>query len=233
MTEREVDAIINRALSEGRRYLMEDESKKILKTYGIPVTKERLVTNLESALEWAGKIGFPVVLKVCSPDIIHKSDFGGVMLGLKTPIEVEEAYNKILNNIRGKKPQAKVLGVLVQEMVPHGYEIIVGATRDAQFGPVVMFGLGGVFVEVLEDVSFRLAPLTKEDGLEMMQEIKGFRLLKGFRNSEPADLEALADVITKVGRIITEQNEIMEMEINPFFVYSKGLIAVDARIILS
>jgi len=134
---------------------------------------------MNDAEKIAEEIGFPIVLKVYSPEIIHKSDIGGVIIGLKTPSEVKEAYMTIIKNISEKKPEAKILGVLVQEMVPKGYEVIVGAIRDAQFGPAVMFGLGGAFVEVLEDVSFRLAPLSKNEALEMMRDTKGFKLLEG------------------------------------------------------
>ncbi|MFQ6077174.1 MAG: acetate--CoA ligase family protein [Candidatus Bathyarchaeia archaeon] len=234
MKEREkANVIIENIRLEGRRSLTEHESKGILKAYGIPTTREGLAVNLEAALGLAEEIGFPLVLKVCSPDVVHKSDIGGVIVGLKTPSEVKEAYGGIVESVSKHKPRARILGVLVQEMVPPGHEVIVGATRDAQFGPVVMFGLGGVFVEVLRDVSFRLAPLTREEALELMRETRGFRLLEGFRGSKPADLEALADVVTKVGRIITELPEITEIDINPLFVYNKGVVAVDARVILS
>lgn len=234
MEEREKASLILKNLRlEGRTSLTEHESKRILKAYGIPTTREKLAMNLEAAMGLAEEIGFPLVLKVCSLDIVHKSDIGGVIVGLKTPSEVKEAYGRIIENVSKQMPQARILGVLVQEMVPQGQEVIVGATRDAQFGPVVMFGLGGVFVEALRDTSFRLAPLTKEEALEMMKETRGFRLLEGFRGSKPADLKALANVITKVGKIITELPEIAEIDINPIFVYEKGLVAVDARVILS
>jgi len=229
----EASLIVENFRLEGRRSLTEHESKGILKAYGVPTTREGLAVNLEVAMGLAEEIGFPLVLKVCSPDIVHKSDIGGVIVGLKTSSEVKEAYGRIIASVSKQKPRARILGVLVQEMVPPGQEVIVGATRDAQFGPVVMFGLGGVFVEVLRDVSFRLAPLTRGEALEMMRETRGFRLLEGFRESKPADLEALADVIMKVGRIITELPEITEIDINPLFVYDKGLVAVDARVILS
>jgi len=228
-----VAAVIEKARLEGRNFLMEHESKEILKAYEIPTTREALAADVSDAVKSAEEIGFPVVLKVYSPDIIHKSDVGGVIIGLKTPNEVEEAYRRLIKNVSAKKPEAKILGVLVQEMVPKGYEVIVGAMRDAQFGPAVMFGLGGIFVEVLKDVSFRLAPLSKKEALKMIKETKGFKVLEGFRGEKPADIEALADVIVKVGRMTVDLHEVAEMDINPLVVYDKGLIAVDARILLS
>ena len=232
-TENSIAMVVEKARLEGRNFLMEHESKEVLKAYRIPTTREALATDINDAIKLAKKIGFPVVLKICSPDIIHKSDVGGVVIGLKTPNEVKEAYRRLIKNISAKKPEAKILGVLVQEMVPKGYEVIVGAMRDSQFGPVVMFGLGGVFVEVLRDVSFRLAPLSKNEALKMIKETKGFKVLEGFRGEKPADIEALADAIVKVGKIITDLHEVAEIDINPLVVYDKGLIAVDARIILS
>ncbi len=229
---KKVNVIIKKAQLDCRRYLMEQKAKEILKAYEIPTTQDKLAVSAEAAIDFAEEIGFPVVLKICSPDIIHKTELGGVIINLKTPTEVREAYRQIIKNVNKQKPKAFVIGVLIQEMVPSGYEVIVGATRDNQFGPIVMFGLGGVFVEILRDVSFRLAPLTDEEALEMIKETKGFRLLEGFRNSKPADIKALTTIITKMGRIIVETPEIMEIEINPLFVYSKGLIAVDTRIIL-
>lgn len=228
-----INAIINRARSDGRKILMEHESKEILKAYKIPTTREGLAADVDSAVKLATEIGFPVALKVCSPEIIHKSDVGGVIIGLKTPNEVEEAYKRIVKNVGAKRPEAKVLGVLVQEVAPKGYEVVVGAVRDAQFGPVVMFGLGGVFVEVLKDVSFRLVPLSKREALEMMRETKSFKVLEGVRGEKPAALYALAEAITRVGKVIVALPDIMEIDINPLIVHDRGLVAVDARIVLS
>jgi len=225
--------MIGKARSQGRKFLMEDESKEVLEAYGISTTRELFAVNEDEAVKSAEKIGFPVVLKVYSPEIVHKSDVGGVFIGLKTVGEVTEAYRKIMENVSMKRPEAKVLGILVQEMVPKGYEVIVGAIRDAQFGPVLMFGLGGVFVEVLKDVSFKLAPLSKKEALEMIKETKGFKVLEGYRGEEPADLDALAEVIIKVGKITADLHEVVEIDINPLIVHAKGLIAVDARIVLS
>ena len=228
-----ISEIIDKARSQGRKFLMELESKEVLEAYGIPITRELFAVSEDDAIKSAEEIGFPVVLKVYSPEIIHKSEIGGVIIGLKTVSEAREAYRKIIENVSVKKPEAKVLGILVQEMIPKGYEVIVGAVRDAQFGPVVMFGLGGVFTEVLKDVSFKLAPLSKKEALQMIKETKGHKVLEGFRGEKPADLDALAEVIIKVGRINTDLREVTEIDINPLIVHDRELIAVDARIVLS
>jgi acyl-CoA synthetase (NDP forming) len=225
-------AIIKGARSEGRKFLMEHESKEILKIYEIPTTRERLAIDKSEAARVAQEIGFPVVLKVCSPKIIHKSDFGGVIVGLRSPEEVKRAYGNIVRNVSEKRLESEILGILVQEMVPQGYEVIVGALRDVQFGPVVMFGSGGVLVEALKDVSFRLYPLSRNEILEMIKETKGFSLLEGFRGKKPADLEAIAKTIIKMGEVITDLCDIKEVDINPLIVHNKGVVAVDARIIL-
>ena len=228
-----VVAVIRKARLEGRKFLMEHESKEILEAYEIPTTKETLALDADDAAKSAEKMGFPVVLKIYSPEIVHKSDVGGVFIGLKTQSAVKEAYRKIIENLNAKRHDAKILGVLVQEMVQEGYEVIVGAVRDPQFGPVIMFGLGGVFVEVLKDVSFRLAPLSKKEALEMIEETKGFKVLEGFRGEKPTDFDALAKVITRVGKIMVDLQEVIEIDINPLIVHNRGLIAVDARIVLS
>ncbi|MEM3040918.1 MAG: acetate--CoA ligase family protein [Nitrososphaerota archaeon] len=228
-----VREIIGEARSQGRKFLTEHESKETLEAYGIPTNRELIAVNMDEAVRSAKKIGFPVVLKVYSPEIIHKSDLGGVFTGLKTVSEVKDAYRKIMENVKANRPEVKVLGVLVEEMIPKGYEVIVGAIRDAQFGPAVMFGLGGVFTEVLKDVSFRLAPLSKREALRMIKEPKGFKILEGYRGERPADLDGLAEVIIKVGRIIMDLQEVTEIDVNPLIVHSRGLSAVDARIVLS
>lgn len=228
-----MDAIFKNVRSRGYKFLMEHESKEVLKIYTIPTTRERLAVDANDAIKSANTIGYPVVLKICSPRIVHKSDIGGVIIGIHTPKEVKEAYRNIIKNMSVNAPEAKILGILVQEEVPKGFEVIVGAVRDPQFGPVVMFGLGGVFVEVLKDVSFRLAPLTKNEAFNMIKETKGFKILEGLRGEKPADLNALTSVITKVGEIITDLPEVMEIDINPLIVFDKGLVAVDARIVIN
>jgi acyl-CoA synthetase (NDP forming) len=221
-----------KAKAEGRKVLSEYESKKILHGYGIPVTMAEIARNADEAGALASKVGFPVVLKIHSPDITHKSDVGGVKVNLKNASDVKNAFNEIVANVKKHKPDAKINGVLVQNMAPSGREIIVGVTKDRQFGPLVMFGLGGIFVEVLKDVSFRLPPINKKEALTMMGEIKGYPILKGVRGNEPADLDAVADVIAKTSKMVMDLPEISELDMNPIFVYSKGLMVVDARIVM-
>jgi acetyl-CoA synthetase (ADP-forming) len=220
------------AKAEGRKILTEYESKKILQAYGIPVTVAEIAANIDEAGAMASKVGFPVVLKIHSPDITHKSDVGGVKVNLKNSDDVRKAFNEIITSAKKHKPDAKIEGVLVQNMAPSGREIIVGVTKDRQFGPLVMFGLGGIFVEVLKDVSFRLPPISKNEAMKMMAEIKGYPILKGVRGSEPADLDSVADIIAKTSKMVMEIPEISELDMNPIFVYNKGLMVVDARIVM-
>src|SRR5512137_1715742 len=182
--------IINQARGEGRKVLLEPEAKAVCAEYGIPVTKSLLAKNEKEASEIASQIGFPVVLKIVSPDIIHKTEAGGVLVNLKNAADVAAGFRKILENAAKYKADAKVLGVLVAEMAPQSTEVIVGGLKDAQFGQTVMFGLGGIFVELLKDVNFRVAPLTAEEAKEMITQLKAFPLLNGYRNTPPADLDA-------------------------------------------
>jgi len=177
-------------------------------------------------------MGFPVVLKIVSPDIIHKSDAGGVKLDLKNSAQAGRAYGEILSSIRQKYPKAKIDGISVQKMARPGVEVIIGMSKDPQFGPVLMFGLGGILVEVLKDVSFRLVPVTKRDATEMIKEIKGYPLLEGYRGQEPANIPFLEELIVKVSQFIEKNPQIKELDLNPIFAYKDGALAVDARIIL-
>jgi acetyl-CoA synthetase (ADP-forming) len=200
--------------------------------YDIPVTKFKLAKNDAEAVEHATSIGFPVVLKIVSPDIIHKSDVGGVIIGVKNVKEVRSAYKQIMNNVRKHNPSAKIVGILVQEMAPAGIEVIVGSIKDPQFGPAIMFGLGGVFVEVLKDVTFRVAPVTEDEAAEMISEVKAYPLLKGYRNTPPADLKAITKILLNTSKLVMDHVEIKELDLNPIMVYEKGAKTVDARIIL-
>lgn len=200
--------------------------------YDIPVTKFKLAKNDAEAVEHATSIGFPVVLKIVSPDIIHKSDVGGVIIGVKNVKEVRSAYKQIMNNVRKHNPSAKIVGILVQEMAPAGTEVIVGSIKDPQFGPAIMFGLGGVFVEVLKDVTFRVAPVTEDEAAEMISEVKAYPLLKGYRNTPPADLKAITKILLNTSKLVMDHVEIKELDLNPIMVYEKGAKTVDARIIL-
>jgi acetyl-CoA synthetase (ADP-forming) len=184
------------------------------------------------AVKFAEAIGFPVVLKVVSPDIIHKSDVGGVIVGLKSAGEVRDAYKRILENVKKHRANAKIVGILVQEMAPASTEVIVGAIKDPQFGPALMFGLGGIFVEVLKDVTFRVAPINEDEAREMITEVRAYPLLKGYRNMPPADIEAIIKILLNTSRLVMEHEEIKEVDLNPIMVYEKGAKTVDARIIL-
>jgi len=228
----ETSKIFEETYKEGRKHLLETEAKTVCVEYGIPVTKFEVAKNEAEAVKLADEIGYPVVLKIVSPDIIHKSDVGGVIVGLKTAKDVQNAYSQILQNVKKHKTDAKIVGVLVQEMAPPSTEVIVGAIKDPQFGPAVMFGLGGIFVEILKDVAFRVAPITEAEAREMISEVRAYPLLKGYRNLPPADVEAIVQILLDASRLVMEHQEIKELDLNPIMVYEKGAKTVDARIIL-
>lgn len=224
--------IIERARREGRTVLTEVEAKQLLAGAGIPVVEAHLVTTKEEAAALAGELGCPVVLKVVSPQITHKSDIGGVKLGLDSVDAVTVAFDAIIDAARAAAPEATIEGVSVQRMAEPGIEVIAGMTLDAQFGPVLMFGLGGVLVEVLKDVAFRIVPITPRDARQMVRELQGFPLLQGHRGGEPADLEALESLLLKLSEFIEAHPEVAELDLNPVFAYPKGAVATDARIVL-
>jgi len=224
--------ILNSVVKEGRKHLLETEAKTVCMEYSIPVTKFKLAKNEAEAVKFADEIGYPVVLKIVSPDIIHKSDVGGVIINLKNAEEVRNSYKQIQKNVRKHKAKAKIVGMLVQEMAPSSTEVIVGAIKDPQFGPALMFGLGGIFVEVLKDVTFRIAPITEDEAREMITEVKAYPLLKGYRNMPPADIDAIVQILLNTSRLIMDHQEIKELDLNPIMVYEKGAKTVDARIIL-
>lgn len=228
----ETSRILSQASKEGRKSLLETEAKTVCLEYGIPVTKFELAKSEEEAVKFAKAIGFPTVLKIVSPDIIHKSDIGGVIVDLKNEHDVRQGYNRILENVKKHDSKARIAGVLVQEMAPSSTEVIVGAIKDPQFGPAVMFGLGGVFVEVLKDVTFRVAPITEDDACEMISEVKAYPLLKGYRNTPPVDIDAITKILLNTSKLVTDHMEIKELDLNPVIVYEKGAKTVDARIIL-
>lgn len=206
------------------------ESKKILEAHGIKFPDSRLSKSLEEALIVANSIGYPVVLKVVG-DISHKTDVGGVKTGIRDDHELQHAFREILSSVKKRAPKAKVQGVLVQKMVEGGVDILIGGKKDPQFGQVVAFGLGGIFVEIMDDVSFRLVPIKKKDALEMMAETRGFRVLDGYRGKS-YDTDALATLITKVSAMLEKRRDIVELDINPVIVLKKGAVPVDARIVL-
>ncbi len=213
-------------------FLNEVEAKKMLGKAGINVTDTRLATSKEESVALSITVGYPVVLKIVSPEVVHKSDAGGVKIGLINSAQVEKAYEEIITSVSTKYPGAKITGIAVQPMAQTGTEVIIGMTRDSQFGPTLMFGLGGIFVELLEDVSFRVIPISKLDASEMIKEIKGYRILTGFRGHPPLDLKALEEMLIRVSDFIQANPQIKELDLNPVFAYPEGAIAVDARIIL-
>jgi len=224
--------IIDKARSEGRNVLTEIEAKELLTEAGISVVDTKLATSKEEVISISQQLGFPVVLKIASPDVVHKSDAGGVKLDLKTAKQAGKAYDDILKAIKKQYPEAKIQGVSVQKMARPGVEVIIGMSKDAQFGPVLMFGLGGILVEILKDVSFRIVPLTKRDAREMIKEIKGYPLLEGYRGQEPIDVANLEELVLKVSNFVEQTPEVDELDLNPIFAYSDGAVAVDARVIL-
>ncbi|MEN6482029.1 MAG: acetate--CoA ligase family protein [Anaerolineaceae bacterium] len=227
--------VINKARIEGRDGLTEIEAKEIFALYGLPVTTTKLAKSEHEAVEMAKEVGFPVVMKIVSPDILHKSDAGGVKVNIKDESAVREAYNTILANAKAYKADANVHGIAIQEMAPWGTEVILGSVNDTTFGPTMMFGLGGIFVEVLKDVTFRVAPVSPSQAMRMIGEIRGAPILAGVRGEAPRDRKVLADTISKYASMIVDlSDEVSESDANPILVYEdgKGLKVVDARIIL-
>jgi acetate---CoA ligase (ADP-forming) subunit beta len=225
-------SVYNDVRIQHRTVLTEIEAKQAVREAGIAVTQTRLAASPKEAVAISKEIGYPVALKIASTDITHKSDVGGVKTGLKDAKEVKKAYEDIMASVADKKPQARIQGVTVQPMARPGVEVIIGMSKDPQFGPVIMFGLGGIFVEVLKDVSFRLIPIEKRDAVEMIEEIKGRALLNGYRGQEPAGKEALAEILLKVSAMVEKTPDIKELDLNPVFAYKDSTIAADARIVL-
>lgn len=227
--------IINTAKQKGRKILSEFESTKVLEQYTLPVVENRLADSADEAAEIAEEIGFPVVMKIMSENIVHKFDIGGVILGISSKQEAIQAYQKIISSAKEKKPEAVIQGVQVSKQIPGGFEVILGIKKDPSFGPVIMFGAGGIFVEVFKDVSFRIAPVSKKTALELIQEIKASKLLAGTRGKIPADIDAIADAIVKLSQLAVECPEIKELDINPLIVLDegKGCFVADSSIILA
>lgn len=227
--------LINKAVSEGRVKLLEHEALALAEHYGVPVAKYGIALSEEDVEKVIKSVGFPAVAKVVSPDISHKSDVGGVILNIKNSEEAVKAYRQIMENVRKNVSGARVAGVLYQKMAEPGYvEVIVGATRDLTFGPVIMFGIGGIFVEILKDVSFRVAPLEPKDAEEMIREIKTYKILEGYRGMPPRDIEAVKDILMRVSKLMLEVGEVQDIDLNPIMLYEKGrgAVAVDVRVIL-
>ena len=228
-----VQAVVKQARAEGRTLLSEVEAKALLFEAGVPVARTVLTTTEEEARTQAAQVGYPVVLKIVSPDIAHKSDVGGVKVGLKDKASVTGAFEEIIANAKNAVPDARITGVAVQHMAPAGTEVIVGMTTDPQFGPVMMFGLGGIMVEVLKDVTFRVVPLEERDASQMIDEIRGKAILDGVRGQPPVDKGAVKDAILKVSEFVATNPDVRELDLNPMMVYEDGAIAVDARIVIA
>jgi acyl-CoA synthetase (NDP forming) len=227
-----VTKIFEAVRSEGRNHLLEPEAKTICMEYDIPITRFKVAKTAEETVNFSEEIGYPTVFKIVSPDVLHKSDVGGVILNIKSREDARNAYNKILENVNKLKPNAKIEGILVQEMAPASAEVIVGSIKDTQFGQTLMFGFGGVFVEVMKDVAFRIAPITEADAREMVSEVKAYPILKGYRGQPPLDIDMIVKILLSTSRLVMDHQEIQELDLNPIMVYEKGANTVDARIIL-
>src|SRR4029453_1100549 len=227
-----VRKVLDAVKADKRTSLTAPEGKLVCDAYGIPVPKEGVAKSAAEAAKLASGMGFPVVMKIVSPDILHKTEAGGVVVGVKTAEDAQKTYDIILANAKKYKADAKIEGVQVQQMLAGGTEVIVGSITDGSFGKLVAFGLGGVLVEVLKDITFRLAPATKDDALSMLDGIQAHDMLKGVRGSDPVNREALADIIIKVSTLVTAFPEIVELDLNPVFATKKDAIAADVRIVV-
>ncbi len=227
-----VSKLFDNCRKDGKCELGEMDARGVLKAYNIRVPKAELARDIEEAKEIAKDIKFPLVLKIVSPNILHKTDVGGIKVGIENEKELEEEFEQMLWNVKKYMPDANIKGILLQEMIQSKKETIIGINKDPQFGPMIMFGLGGIYVEVLKDVSFRIAPITKSDAIEMINEIKTIKLLKGARGEKPSDIDSIVDVLLKISQLVMDFPEIIEMDINPLFVKKEGegSIAGDVRI---
>src|SRR5476651_1325881 len=227
-----VRKILDAVKADKRTSLTAPEGKLVCDAYGIPVPGEGVAKSASEAAKLAAGMGFPVVMKIVSPDILHKTEAGGVVVGVKTAEDAEKTYEAILANAKRYKADAKIEGIQVQQMLAGGTEVIVGSITDGSFGKLVAFGLGGVLVEVLKDVTCRLAPATKADALSMLDGIQAHDMLKGVRGGDPVSRDAIADIIVNVSTLITDFPEIAEMDLNPVFATKDGAIAADVRIVV-
>ncbi len=224
--------IIENAIAAGREVLPEHEAYQLCEEFGIAYPPTRFATTREDAVEAAESLGYPVVLKVVSAAVVHKSDAGGVIVGIASQSEFKDAYDLLFANVKEKAGDVPVDGVLVQKAMPKAAEVVVGGLKDDLFGPVVMFGSGGILVEIFKDVSFRLAPLDRDEAMRQIKETKAYEILKGVRGAPPSDLDALADLIVKAGKLLSTLPEIRELDFNPVFAGSDGAVVVDARMVI-
>jgi len=230
-----VKGIFDQVRADGRQTIGDAEARDIMEAYGIRIPASKLATTADEAVEVAEEIGYPVVMKIASPDILHKTDIGGVKLGISSATDVRDAFDLLVYRATRYMPDAEIWGCLVQEMVRGGKEVIVGMNCDPQFGPLMMFGLGGIYVEALKDVAFRIAPFSRQEAEEMITEIRSYSLLRGVRGERPSDTEAIADTLLRLSQLVTDFPEIMEMDINPLIVFEagRGVVGVDMRLVLA
>jgi len=224
-----IERIVKESLSLERETLVEPDAKEILRLAGIRVPEFKVIKDVNVAIEEGEKMKYPLVLKLISPNIIHKSDVGGVRTGIKNTGEIEDAWSEMILRVADEAPMAMIEGFILEEEAPPGVEVIIGAIKDPQFGVTAMFGTGGIAVELMKDVSFALAPIDEEAALKMMHEVKGFELLAGYRGSPACDINAVANVLVTLSKVVGATNGLKSLEINPLIVYEKGLMAVDAR----
>lgn len=227
-----MNPVLKLAMRE-KRNLTEAESYSLLSEYGIPVPKYLIAYSEKEAIEAGEKLGFPLVMKIISPDIIHKSNLGGVAMNIVNSLQIKKVYKNIISQVREKRPDAKIDGILLYKQAPKGVEVIVGMIRDPQFGPTVMFGLGGIFVEILKDVAFRVCPVERTDIEEMLAEIEGIKMLQGYRGRPRCDVKAIIDIIMEISRLALNYSVITEIDLNPIIVYEKGAVVVDAKVFLN
>jgi acyl-CoA synthetase (NDP forming) len=229
-----VRKVLDQLKADGRASAGDTEAREILGAYGVPLPKSALAANADEAVAAAEAMGYPVVMKIASPDILHKTDIGGVKLNITNAADVRDAFDLIVYRATRHMPDATIWGCQVQQMVKGGREVIIGMNRDPQFGPLLMFGLGGVYVEALKDVTFRVAPIDRREAREMLTEIRAYNLLRGVRGEKPADLDAVADILVRVSQLVTDFPEIVEMDINPLLVFAagQGVLGLDMRLAL-
>jgi acyl-CoA synthetase (NDP forming) len=232
MKMKECETIIQKVLNDGRSSMLANEAQSICALHHIPTPPSVMTSNAEEASLKAKELGFPVVLKVISPQILHKSDVGGVILNINNEKELETAYKILTENVARREPSAKILGILLQKMMPTSIEVIVGGIRDPQFGPAIMFGLGGIFTEIYDDAAFRVAPIDEVDAANLIRELKGHKLLEGARGKPPADIDSIVSILTNVSNLMLEHNSISQLDLNPVIVYPNAACAVDFRIII-
>ncbi|MDD5014686.1 MAG: acetate--CoA ligase family protein [Atribacterota bacterium] len=226
-----MDSVLELAIKE-KRNLTEAEAYEVLSKYGIPVPKYSVVSTEEEVLQIAKKLGFPLVMKIVSPDIMHKTDIGGIEMNISNLAQIKKAYKNIICSIRKNKPEARIKGVLLYKQAPKGVEVIVGMIRDSQFGPTVMFGLGGIFIEILKDVTFRVCTVERADIEEMLTEIQGIKMLQDYRGQARCDINAIIDIILEISRLALDYPVIKGIDLNPILVYEKGTMVVDAKVFL-